>query len=63
MNNLPDLPPAGENASALDLLALLEKFVPERHGGEVLAVAPVGQEFGSQDQVSQRLGSKDTKPL
>ena len=30
-----------------DLIALLDKFDPKHHGGEAMALPPIGREFGS----------------
>lgn len=44
-----------------NLLTLLDGFDPKRHGGEVMALTPTGQEFGSPDyeKLAMRLGDSD----
>lgn len=37
----------GSIANPAPIVNLLDKFDPERHGGEAMAFAPVGREFGS----------------
>ncbi len=40
-----------------DLIALLDKFDPKHHGGEAMASAPVGREFGSPDYKTPAISS------
>lgn len=44
-----------------NLTALLDKFDPKHHGGEAMALEPVGREFGSPDyeKLSMRQGDSE----
>ena len=46
-----------------DLISLLDKFDPKHHGGETMALAPVGREFGSPDYEKLAISSGDPEAL
>ena len=52
MNTAPSPPPSKDALRDKELAALLERFDPQLHGGEAMAFAPVGAEFGSPDYMA-----------
>lgn len=62
MSNLPPIPPPDDDVRT-DLIALLDEFDPKRHGGEAMAFAPAGREFGSPDHERLAMGLGDPEAL
>lgn len=62
MSTIPATTPTpGEADRRARLTDLLDAFDPNRHGGEAMAFAPVGKEFGSPTYDESDVGDGDAK--
>lgn len=61
MSTIPATPLPGETDRQAHLTALLDAFDPTLHGGEAMAFAPVGREFGSPTYEESNLGLGDAE--